>query len=301
MNDSKVNIRDECKMKAQSKDFSKRERDVVGLLLQGKSNKQIAFALDIAETTVEFHLRNVYAKLQVSSRAEAILKLGKSTSLVADNQGETIVESEKKIPHTSGKLISEKHESVPLKGSVSTIRKDIEMKNRLFSRFVTGLLFGALFLFYFEVVDRLMNTWHINEKNPLAVWTFISIEFLLVFGVWLIPTVYPARSEFRHSKKISLSVIAVIVMWASAVLGYYLTYTVLLAFVGLPNMEYYLVFGQHSPGFWQAWMALFPRLILFKFLQWTMAGIIVGGFAGLITSSLYAFWVRKTNTRLLYD
>ena len=46
-------------MKAQSKDFSKRERDVVGLLLEGKSNKQIAFILEIAETTVEFHLRNV--------------------------------------------------------------------------------------------------------------------------------------------------------------------------------------------------------------------------------------------------
>jgi hypothetical protein len=135
----------------------------------------------------------------------------------------------------------------------------------------------------------------------LAVWTFISIEFLLVFGVWLIPTIYPGRSEFRHSKKISLSVIAVIVTWASAVLGYYLTYTVLLAFVGLPNMEHYIVFGQHGPTFWQDWAALFPRLILFKFLQWTVVGVIVGGFAGLITSSLYAFWVRKTNTRLLYD
>ncbi len=285
-------------MKAQSKDLSKRERNVVDLLLQGKSNKQIAVTLDIAETTVEFHLRNVYAKLQVSSRAEAILKLGKSTSLITENPGETIVENEKKIRHTRGKFISEKHESDPLKRSVSAIRKEIEMKNRLFSHFVTGLLFGAVFLFYFEVVDRLMNTWHINEKNPLAVWTFISIEFLFVFGVWLIPTIYPARSEFRHSKKISLSVIAVIVMWASAVLGYYLTYTVLLAFVGLPNMQYYLVFGQHGPAFWQDWAALFPRLILFKFLQWTVVGVIVGGFAGFITSSLYSFWVRKTNAIL---
>ena len=84
-------------MKAQSKDLSKRERNVVDLLLQGKSNKQIAITLDIAETTVEFHLRNVYAKLQVSSRAEAILKLGKSTSFITENPGETIVESERKI------------------------------------------------------------------------------------------------------------------------------------------------------------------------------------------------------------
>lgn len=285
-------------MKAQSKDLSKRERNVVDLLLQGKSNKQIAVTLDIAETTVEFHLRNVYAELEVSSRAEAILKLGKSTSPATENLGETIVETEKKIHHTSGTFISEKHESVPLKRSVSAIRKDIEMKNRLFSYFGTGLIFGTLFLFYFEIIDRFMNTWHINEENALAVWAFISIEFLLVFGVWLIPTIFPAKYEFRHSKRVGQSVMAVIVMWVSAVLGYYLTYTVLLAFVGLPNMHSYLVFGQHGPTFWQDWAVLFPKLILFKFLQWTVVGVIVGGFAGFITSSLYSFWVRKTNAIL---
>ena len=285
-------------MKAQSKELSKRERDVAELLLQGKSNKQIAVTLAIAETTVEFHLRNVYAKLQVSSRAEAILKLGKFTGLSTENLGETVVEREKKIHHISGTFISEKHESVPLKRSVSAIRKDIEMKNRLFSYFSTGLIFGTLFLFYFEAIDRFMNTWHINEENALAVWAFISIEFLLIFGVWLIPTIYPAKYEFRHSKRVGLSAIAVIVMWVSAVLGYYLTYTVLFAFVGLPNMQYYLVFGQHGPTFWQDWAALFPKLILFKFLQWTVVSVIVSGFAGFITSSLYSFWVRKTNAKL---
>jgi DNA-binding CsgD family transcriptional regulator/N-acetylneuraminic acid mutarotase len=59
--------------------FSKRQREVIELLLQGKGNKQIALALGITERTVEFHLQNVYAKLHVSSAREAILKLGKST------------------------------------------------------------------------------------------------------------------------------------------------------------------------------------------------------------------------------
>lgn len=72
-------------MKTQSKNLSKREKEVVDLLLQGKSNKQIALALGIAKSTVEFHLRNVYTKLQVSSRTEAILKLGKSTGIIAEN------------------------------------------------------------------------------------------------------------------------------------------------------------------------------------------------------------------------
>ena len=55
--------------------FSDREKDVARILLQGKSNKQIALELGISNRTVEFHLKNIYAKLGVASRAEAILKL----------------------------------------------------------------------------------------------------------------------------------------------------------------------------------------------------------------------------------
>ena len=49
--------------------LSKREKEVTRLVLQGRSNKQIALALGIAVRTVEFHLKNVYGKLGVSSRA----------------------------------------------------------------------------------------------------------------------------------------------------------------------------------------------------------------------------------------
>jgi DNA-binding CsgD family transcriptional regulator len=41
-------------MMARTDQLSKREREVVELLLQGKSNKQIALGLGIAESTVEF-------------------------------------------------------------------------------------------------------------------------------------------------------------------------------------------------------------------------------------------------------
>jgi LuxR family transcriptional regulator, maltose regulon positive regulatory protein len=92
-------------MKTQPKNLSKREKDVIELLLQGKSNKQIALTLGISESTVEFHLRSVYRKLQVSSRAEAILKLGKSTGLIAENLRETWVERESNINHTGGEFI----------------------------------------------------------------------------------------------------------------------------------------------------------------------------------------------------
>ena len=73
--------------------FSKREKEALNLLMQGKSNKQIAITLGISEHTVEFHLKNIYAKLQVSSRVEAILKLGKSTGTpMAGKPGESAVD-----------------------------------------------------------------------------------------------------------------------------------------------------------------------------------------------------------------
>ena len=63
---------------ATSNQLSSREQEVAKLILEGKSNKLIASSLHIAESTVEFHLTNIYAKYQVSSRTELILKLGES-------------------------------------------------------------------------------------------------------------------------------------------------------------------------------------------------------------------------------
>ncbi len=62
--------------------LSEREQEVLTQLLEGKSNKMIALTLHISASTVEFHLKNIYTKFQVSSRTELILKLRKST--VAD-------------------------------------------------------------------------------------------------------------------------------------------------------------------------------------------------------------------------
>jgi len=77
---------------ASTNPLSRREQEVVELLLQGKSNKQIAAMLGISDSTVEFHLKNIYAKLQVSSRTEAILKLGKSTGVFGGKLGESAVD-----------------------------------------------------------------------------------------------------------------------------------------------------------------------------------------------------------------
>jgi len=50
-----------------------RERAALRLLCEGRSNAQIAFELGVAEKTVRNHVSNLYRKLGVRSRAEAIV------------------------------------------------------------------------------------------------------------------------------------------------------------------------------------------------------------------------------------
>jgi DNA-binding NarL/FixJ family response regulator len=52
--------------------LSPRETEVLGGLLQGKDNKSIAKAMDVGTSTVRKHLENIYRKLNVQSRAEAV-------------------------------------------------------------------------------------------------------------------------------------------------------------------------------------------------------------------------------------
>ncbi len=54
--------------------FSHREWEIVRLIAQGMPNKQIALALDISQFTVATHLRRIFAKLNVNSRAEMMAR-----------------------------------------------------------------------------------------------------------------------------------------------------------------------------------------------------------------------------------
>jgi len=51
-------------------DISHREKEIVFLLLQGKSNKEIEDALFIAMGTVKNHIYSIYQKIGVKNRAQ---------------------------------------------------------------------------------------------------------------------------------------------------------------------------------------------------------------------------------------
>lgn len=53
--------------------LSEREIEVLNLLIEGKDNREIGTALCISERTVRFHLRNIYDKIGVRGRSEAIV------------------------------------------------------------------------------------------------------------------------------------------------------------------------------------------------------------------------------------
>jgi two-component system NarL family response regulator len=55
-----------------SEHLTDREAEVLRLLANGKSNKEIGLKLFISEFTVKGHIRNIFAKLNVLSRTEAI-------------------------------------------------------------------------------------------------------------------------------------------------------------------------------------------------------------------------------------
>lgn len=53
-------------------DLTEREREVLGLMVQGMNNTAIAEEIVVSRSTVKFHVSNILSKLQVSSRTEAV-------------------------------------------------------------------------------------------------------------------------------------------------------------------------------------------------------------------------------------
>lgn len=248
----------------------------------------MAFILGISERTIEFHLKNIYTKHEVNSRIELVLKLWKSTG---DNLGGSAIDQRKSIIENRDIHTLRTRRIHVLKNSVSIIGKEVTMKKRWLFYCLEGLIFGAGFWHYISLVAKLFN--HFDNvlyliPESIIKWLILPISLLIYFGVWLIPTIMPAVYEFNRSSSQRLSVVAVITVCVSAVLGYYLNYIVMLAFFGLPHMEYFIIFGQHTTSFWQDWHQLFQNLILFKSIKWFLISGFGGGIIGYLTTQLYS-------------
>jgi DNA-binding NarL/FixJ family response regulator len=56
--------------------FSRRQKDLLPLLMRGQSNREISEELMISEHTVKVHLYRLYQRMNVKSRLEAVYKFG---------------------------------------------------------------------------------------------------------------------------------------------------------------------------------------------------------------------------------
>ena len=52
--------------------LTKREIEVLSLVLQGKSSREVAASLYCSKRTIDFHLARIYEKLQVTNRVQAM-------------------------------------------------------------------------------------------------------------------------------------------------------------------------------------------------------------------------------------
>ncbi len=175
--------------------LSKREKEVLELVLQGKSNKQIALSLGISVRTVEFHLKNVYAKFQVSSRIELILKLGHATG--AANLGDSTVDRREKNAENGGRY-NPQMDWATFRGAVSIIGKELIMKAILKnpSAFLPlAMSFGALatVILYVAMFGTARQA---DEGTAAHIWQILmagQIPIIMFFAIkWLPRTPKPA-------------------------------------------------------------------------------------------------------------
>ena len=57
--------------------LTKREHEVLGLMADGLSNKQIALRLEISEHTAKFHVNSILQKMNAQKRVEAVVRAAK--------------------------------------------------------------------------------------------------------------------------------------------------------------------------------------------------------------------------------
>ena len=67
--------------------LTKREIEVLTLVIEGHSSKAVADMLFVSKRTVDFHLANIYDKLQVTNRVQAFRSAARLGLIPYDAQG----------------------------------------------------------------------------------------------------------------------------------------------------------------------------------------------------------------------
>ena len=69
-------------------ELTDREHQVLKLIADGLTNREISCSLSISESTVENHIHHIYGKLGISNRAQAVAHVFQSRFVLVDEKQE---------------------------------------------------------------------------------------------------------------------------------------------------------------------------------------------------------------------
>jgi DNA-binding NarL/FixJ family response regulator len=84
--------------------FTPRQQEVLGLLREGLPNKMIAFRLDMRESTVKVHLRQIMRKMNATNRTQVVASLTSSEGEAAAG-GDVVGCERPNGPHAAARLL----------------------------------------------------------------------------------------------------------------------------------------------------------------------------------------------------
>lgn len=137
-----------------------------------------------------------------------------------------------------------------------------------------GLAFGVIDWFYLNALAHF--SWGSFGNSILVV----PVILLLNYGIWLVPVIPMGIYETKHFGTIKSAILSCCVAWVSAMVGYYGYYAWLFVQGKLPMLEQVRLQGINDFAFWQENGALFQRVIINQFLEWTLIAIICGSTIG---------------------
>lgn len=154
-------------------------------------------------------------------------------------------------------------------------------KRRWLVYLAIGALFGVFDFYYLTLLARFAGPLLSSGPAGAIAWLVLNL------GVWLVPVVPIALYEARRSRARLRCALASLAAWCAAIVAYYLTNAVQLAFVGVPGRPELHISNRSAPHFWQNWAFVLRRNILAGITEWMVVAVVGGAIVGLAVGSLY--------------
>jgi DNA-binding CsgD family transcriptional regulator len=142
--------------------LSERELDVLRCVAGGASNKQIASDLSISQNTVKVHLRNIYVKLDVSSRTEA--------ATAAIHHGYIAVPGHSSVEAVDSELQVATETVQPAKSAIPIQGLDVATKDKGARKLAqqNWRILALLLLLLLSAIAILVLAWQLTNKNQVT-------------------------------------------------------------------------------------------------------------------------------------